>query len=223
MLLSVKNNFTVLKVTGEIVLYLFFFIAIVSLIVYVLRGPLRKYKPADLSVFKKIQKYRTAGNTRIMLAFTYLGKHNFLIPANLQLIFLFLFFGKNHFYAYRMLIMSLSSLILMFILKWLFHRKRPLAPLLYSVKGKSFPSGHAIMAVNFYGLLLYMALHAGIDPSLKIIAAIVIPLLIIAIGFSRVYLQVHYASDVLSGFIIGFCWFYLSLHILNRIELLAGS
>lgn len=153
-----------------------------------------------------------------MLAITWLAKHNFLIPANLVLIALFLLFGRHNWYAFRVLVMSLSSLIMMFILKRLFHRNRPGNPLLFEAKGKSFPSGHAIMAVNFYGLLLYMIMHTGVAPTIKIIAAVLVVCLILLIGFSRVYLQVHYASDVLAGFIIGLCWFFCIVHVLERLH-----
>ncbi len=178
---------------------------------------MRKYKPADLYVFKKLERWHTPDNNRVMTALTYLGKHHFLIPANLVLIAAFLFLGKHGWYAYRIAIISLSSLLIMFILKHLFHRKRPADPLLDPAKGKSFPSGHAIMSVNFFGVLLYMILQTAIPYYIKIIAAIFFIILILAIGFSRIYLQVHYASDVLAGFIIGCCWFYTSLHVLNRL------
>jgi len=203
---------------AEVILCLIFFVALLATIVFILRGPLKKYKPVDMSLFSKLKSMRNSNTTGVMRAFSFVGKHDFLIPLNILLIFSFLFFGSNQWYAYRLIGMSLSSLLLMIMLKQLFKRKRPLAPIIPAVKGKSFPSGHAIIAVNFYGLLLYTILQFNFNPSLKMLSAIFIPLLIFAIGFSRVYLQVHYASDVLAGFIIGICWFFISLHILNRLE-----
>jgi undecaprenyl-diphosphatase len=212
---SIKNDHKFLWAAAEVLLYLLIFVAIVSAIVFLLRGPMRKYKSLDIAVFKKLELAHSERNSRIMMAFTFIGKHQFLIPANLLLIIIFLL-QKNYDYAYRVLVMAISSLSLMFILKYLFHRKRPGTPLLYSARGKSFPSGHAIMAINFYGLLLYMLYHTALDQYIKIAAAVFIILLIIVIGFSRVYLQVHYASDVLAGFIIGLCWFYTVLLIFHR-------
>lgn len=197
-----------------------FFIAIVSIIVFLLRGWLRKYKPADLFIFKKLQPLHTKSNDNIMLAITLLGKHQFLIPANLLLIFIFLIFKNQHHYAISVLLVSLSCLLLMFILKHLFRRNRPSPPLIFKAKGKSFPSGHAMMSVCFYGLLLHMLLLTGMGHFFQIIVIIFTVLLILIIGFSRVYLQVHYLSDVLAGFIIGTCWFYICLHELERIQFL---
>ena len=153
-----------------------------------------------------------------MLAITFLGTHLFLIPANLLLIFFFLFVTKQNWFSIRVLTIALSSLALMFLLKFLFHRKRPLHPLLSAAKGLSFPSGHAIMAVTFYGLLLFILRSSIDDAWVKWLLSIGIFLLILLIGYSRVYLRVHYASDVLAGFIIGFLWLYISLMVLNNLE-----
>jgi len=153
-----------------------------------------------------------------MLFITFLGRAEFLIPANLILIFFFLFVTKQNWFSIRVLTIALSSLVLMVLLKNLFHRKRPLQPLLNAAKGLSFPSGHAIMAVTFYGLLLYISLSRIDVAWVKWVVSIIVVVLIISIGYSRVYLRVHYASDVLAGFIIGFLWLSISLTGLNNLE-----
>ncbi|MEP6676667.1 MAG: phosphatase PAP2 family protein [Ferruginibacter sp.] len=215
---TLKNNHITWYIVTEIVLSLLLFVLITSAVVFLLRGYLRKYKPADLRIFTSLQALHSPGNNRIMLGITFLGKHQFLIPANLLLIALFFFLGHQHWYALNVLLVSLSSLLLMFMLKQLFRRNRPAVPLLFEAKGKSFPSGHAIMAVCFYGLLLQMLLHTGIAPSLKTLFTIFTVLLILSISFSRVYLQVHYLSDVLAGLIIGCSWLLICLHLLNKLE-----
>lgn len=106
----------------------------------------------------------------------------------------------------------------MVLLKQLFQRKRPLSPLLKAAKGLSFPSGHAIMAVTFYGLLIYILQHTIDINWLRILSTILIIILIFLIGFSRVYLRVHYASDVLGGFIIGSLWLLISLAVIKWLE-----
>ena len=153
-----------------------------------------------------------------MLFITFLGKHQFLVPANLLLIFYFLLIQNQNWFSIRILTIALSSLVLMLLLKYLFQRKRPLSPLLKAAKGLSFPSGHAIMSVTFYGTLLYILLHTVDIEWLKYLLTIVLVLLILLIGYSRVYLRVHYASDVLAGFIIGILWLWISLAVLNQLE-----
>lgn len=190
----------------------------ISILVFLLRKPLRKYKFIDLAIFDKLKPITGPQRNRIMLFITFLGKHQFLVPANLLLIFYFLLIRHQNWFSIRIATIALSSLLLMFLLKYLFQRKRPLSPLLKAAKGLSFPSGHAIMAVTFYGLLVYIIIHTIEISWLKYLLVFLLLLLIILIGCSRVYLRVHYASDVLAGFIIGLLWLLISLSVLNRIQ-----
>jgi membrane-associated phospholipid phosphatase len=165
-----------------------------------------------------ISGYVTNINTTVMQAFTFLGTHTFLIPANLLLTAWFLLIKKRRWYSVKIPSVALSSLLLMFILKLIFHRDRPVSPLLRAAKGFSFPSGHALMGVTFYGLLIVMVWQIVQQPWLKWTLSVFLVLLILAIGLSRIYLRVHYASDVLAGFSVGLVWLLLSLRILSSIE-----
>ena len=205
-------------IIGEVLLTLAAFSAIIALIVFFIRKPIRKHKPFDMLIFDKIKPSVNTVNNKIMLFITFLGKHQFLIPANLILIFYFLVVKKQTWFSIRVITIAISSLVLMLLLKQLFQRKRPLSPLLKAAKGLSFPSGHAIMAVTFYGLIIYILFHLEINRELKYFLTAVLVLLILLIGFSRVYLRVHYASDVLAGFVIGLLWLFISLTVLGRIE-----
>jgi len=198
--------------------YMLAFAAIVITIVFLLHEQLKKHKAWDLKIFQLIQPLRNPANNRLMLFITFLGKHQFLIPANLLLIGLFFFLSRHHWYAFNMLVLSLSSLLLMLLLKQLFRRKRPELPLLFAAKGMSFPSGHAMMSTCFYGFLSHILLQSNYGPVLQIFLGIACIALILGIGFSRVYLQVHYLSDVIAGFIIGTAWLYLALQVFNKLE-----
>jgi len=205
-------------IIGEVLLTLAAFSAIIALILFSIRKPIRKHKPFDLLIFDKIKPGVNAINNKIMLFITFLGKHQFLIPANLILIFYFLLVKKQTWFSIRDITIAISSLVLMVLLKQLFQRKRPLSPLLKAAKGLSFPSGHAIMAVTFYGLLIYILQHSISIGWLKNVLTVLVIILILLIGFSRVYLRVHYASDVAAGFIIGLLWLLLSLAVLKWLE-----
>ena len=205
-------------IIAETLLSLALFAAVIAVLVFLIRKPIRKYKPIDLAVFERIKPSVSQAKNRIMLFITFLGKHQFLVPANVLLIFYFLVIRNQNWFSIRILTIALSSLVLMLLLKYLFQRKRPLSPLLKAAKGLSFPSGHAIMSVTFYGLLLYILLHTVDIEWLKYLLTIVLVLLILLIGYSRVYLRVHYASDVLAGFIIGILWLLISLAVLNQLE-----
>jgi undecaprenyl-diphosphatase len=205
-------------IIGEVLLTLAIFSAIIALIVFSIRKPIRRHKPVDMMIFEKLTPRVNSVNNKIMLFITFLGKHQFLIPANLILIFYFLLVTKQTWFSIRVITIAISSLVLMLLLKQLFQRKRPLSPLLKAAKGLSFPSGHAIMAVTFYGLLIYILQHSITIDWLRYILTMLIVLLIFLIGFSRIYLRVHYASDVLGGFIIGLLWLMISLAVLNWLE-----
>jgi len=186
------------------------------------RKPMRRYKSIDMAIFDKIKPSVNPDRNVVMLFFTFLGKHQFLIPANLILIFYFLFVARQTWFSIRILTISLSSLLLMLLLKRLFQRKRPLSPLLKAARGLSFPSGHAIMSVTFYGLLAYMLQLSINDDFIKYLVTLLIIILIGVIGYSRIYLRVHYASDVIAGFLIGFLWLVISLSVINGLEEYVG-
>jgi undecaprenyl-diphosphatase len=171
-----------------------------------------------MAVFDNLSGLTSSRNNRFMLFITALGNHKVLIPANLAVIVYFLFTGKQTWFSIRVGVIALSSLGLMFLLKYLFKRKRPLAPLLKAVRGLSFPSGHAIMSLTFYGLLAYISWYTIDIELLKYALVALLVVLILLIGFSRVYLRVHYASDVLAGFIIGTLWLLISLAVLGKVE-----
>lgn len=157
-------------------------------------------------------------NTDVMQVFTFLGTHLFLIPANLILIAYFLFLKRHRWYSIQVPVIGITSLLLMFFLKLFFQRDRPLTPLLEAAQGFSFPSGHALMSITFYGLIIFIVWQHIEKSWLKWFLTIILALLIIIIGASRVYLRVHYASDVLAGFSVGLMWLLLSLWLLKKLE-----
>ena len=103
-------------VVVQTVLSMIIFAAAIALLVFSLRRPLRKYKTIDLAVFGWMQPRVRALKNRFMLFISFLGSHRFLIPANLILIFYFLFIRRQNWYSVRMLTIALSSLVLMLLL-----------------------------------------------------------------------------------------------------------
>ena len=107
--------------------------------------------------------------------------------------------------ATAMLLAAAGGQAVVYGLKALFHRARPEAA--FASLGYSFPSGHAFAAVTLYGLFAYWLAQRALPPRrIGIWAGAV--LLVLLIGFSRVYLGVHYASDVAAGFAAGLPWLW---------------
>lgn len=203
----------------EMTIVLVLFVIALTAFVYITRRifVLNKTK-LDTAIFSYLKTHVSERNNEIMEVFTFLGTHLFLIPANLSLIAYFLFIKKHKWHSIKIPAIALSSLGLMFLLKGLFDRERPTVPLLFHAKGLSFPSGHALMSVTFYGLLIYMIFKGVKNPALKWTLISLLILLIVIIGSSRVYLRVHYATDVIAGYCVGFLWLVFTIWLLNKIE-----
>lgn len=107
--------------------------------------------------------------------------------------------------------------ILNILLKNILQRPRPEGFRLISESGYSFPSGHSMVSMAFYGLLIYFAYTKIQNKNLRSIACVALILLIVLIGFSRIYLGVHYASDVLAGFFISIGYLIVFVEIIPKL------
>ncbi|MDD3363627.1 MAG: phosphatase PAP2 family protein [Syntrophomonas sp.] len=99
-------------------------------------------------------------------------------------------------------------------LKHLFERSRPVGEALTIASGFSFPSGHAMVSIAFYGFIAYLVISYKKD-KWGCLGATALCLLVFMIGFSRIYLNVHYASDVLAGFLFGLICLAVNIKGLN--------
>ena len=95
------------------------------------------------------------------------------------------------------------------VLKLLVQRPRPEGFRLAEATGFSFPSGHSMVAMAFFGLLIWMVWRTGRSRAVRVGCTAVFAALIALIGLSRIYLGVHYASDVLAGFCAALAWLVL--------------
>jgi undecaprenyl-diphosphatase len=171
----------------------------------------------DQKIFDFIAPHISTSRTRFMQFISFWGNAYFLIPANLLLLFYFIY-KKEKWWAIRAGVISLTSLGWMSLLKNLIHRHRPADPLVHGITNFSFPSGHAFMSVAFYGLLVIGAATCIKNKLQKPVTIIFFILLILTIGFSRIYLRVHYSTDVLAGFSLGTAWLILSLAVLDKLQ-----
>jgi len=201
-----------------VIVILVFAISLTAFIIITRNIFVLKDEEFDYRIFDLLGSHVSERNNSIMLFFTFLGTHIFLIPANLVLMLYFLFIRRHRWYSIKIPAIALSSVALMFLLKHLFGRLRPDIPLIKEAKGLSFPSGHAFMSVTFYGLLVYIVWQTVKPTWLRWTLAFLLLMLILVIGFTRIYLRVHYPSDVFAGFATGFLWLVISIWTLRRIE-----
>lgn len=99
--------------------------------------------------------------------------------------------------------------ILNTVIKFIVQRPRPEGIRLIKETGFSFPSGHAMISTAFYGYILYLIYHSSLSKKVKWFGIVGFSLLTFLIGISRIYLGVHFASDVLAGFALGTAYLIL--------------
>lgn len=105
------------------------------------------------------------------------------------------------------------------LLKRILQRPRPEEFRIINESGYSFPSGHSMVSMAFYGFLIYLIYKNVKNKYIKWILITVLGLLIISIGISRIYLGVHYTSDVLAGFLGAISYLIVYISIMNKVVL----
>lgn len=160
-----------------------------------------------------IENMRNNILTYIFKFITFLGSQYMILLITI-LSFIFI---KNKKIPIAMLINLIVVTILNVLLKNVISRPRPEGYRIIVETGYSFPSGHSMISMAFYGLILYIIFKNIKDRNLRNVLSSMLGILIILIGFSRVYLGVHYASDVLGGFIISIAYLILFTTITNQI------
>lgn len=150
------------------------------------------------------------------LTFIMLFITNFCNPIILLLLSLIiLIFSKDKKMGLIILINLFVSILLNLIFKGIIQRDRPLEDFLIEESGYSFPSGHSMVSMAYYGLLMYFVFKKVDDKEIKYIIMFLLGFLILLIGFSRIYLGVHYASDVIGGFLISLVYLIWVIKLLN--------
>lgn len=129
---------------------------------------------------------------------------------------IFLWFWNKKRYTVLLWVSLVGSQLLVMLNKLVLHRARPELAL-YLEDSFSFPSGHATGSMAFYGFLIYVAWKTTKNWNKKVNSFFLGLIIIFAIGFSRLYLGVHYLSDVLGGYILGLLWIIFSANAVNWI------
>lgn len=124
---------------------------------------------------------------------------------------LFYYYSKTNL-IWPFAVILLSSGITAFVIKFLTARDRPSLDLaLYAEKLPSLPSAHAALIIALCGFLIFCLWKYTFILKLKIVLTIFLALMIILVGFSRIYLGVHYSSDVVAGYLVGLMWLLITL------------
>lgn len=164
------------------------------------------------------------GSTYNILAFyTKLGTREIVIMiAVLSLIFVW-WKTKDYLAMVTIAIVLYGSDQLYKSLKDVFQRERPFYDPAIDAIGYSFPSGHATTSMAFYGILIYFLLRYMKKTRMKTITITFLCCHLGVMGISRVFLKVHYLSDVVAGFLIAFVYLILCIYIYEFISTLLSK
>ena len=127
-----------------------------------------------------------------------------------------LLFLKNKKIGIAIAINLIVSTVLNLLLKHIVQRPRPTEYRMISETGYSFPSGHSMVSMAFYGFLIYLTYKQVENKKVKWGLIITLSILIVTIGISRIYLGVHYTSDVLAGFTISVSYLVVYTSIVKK-------
>ena len=144
--------------------------------------------------------------------YTNLGSISFYIPSFI----LFLIISSNKKQTIIFILFMLIIALFITIIKHLIKRERPLYSLVKE-SGYSYPSGHTTSATCFYGLISYFIIISSLIIPLKIILIIFLILNILFISYSRIFLGVHYLSDIIGGLLLGSTYLLLYIYLTNNL------
>ena len=172
--------------------------------------------PFDEAAEAWVQQQVTPVHTALMLLVTQLASTAVMVVLT-ALVAAVLVLRRSNYWLGRLGLSVPGCILLNEVLKYLFHRSRPaLAHPLVKLETYSFPSGHAVSATVFYGFLAILLCSSVPSKVRRVVIRLGAIALILAVGFSRVYLGVHYPTDVLGGMIEGAAWLNIVGMVTNR-------
>jgi membrane-associated phospholipid phosphatase len=172
--------------------------------------------PFDQAAEAWTQQHITPLHTTLMLTVTELASVGFVSVVT-ALAAAVMAHQRSGYWLGRLALSVPGGVLLNEVLKYAFHRARPaLEHPLVELPSYSFPSGHALAATVFYGFVAIL-LWSYVAPKVwRVVIATLVVVLVLMVGFSRVYLGAHYPTDVLAGFLEGVAWLGLAGMITNR-------
>lgn len=166
----------------------------------------------DNNIYNTIISSKSDAMTMFMTIITMMCDTEFIIVATLLLVLLIKNKKMGGMIASNVVLCSVINTII----KHIFLRPRPVGIKLIEQGGYSFPSGHSMMAVAFYGLLIYIIWNTKWRNVWKIFTTTLLVMLILLIGISRIYVGVHFASDVIAGLSISLSYLIIFIELLYK-------
>lgn len=167
----------------------------------------------DIKVLEFFHQTTNPYILKFMKTVSYLGAEKFLVPLMVVIIGYKLVKKKNR-EAIFLIINTLGSFGLNSLIKQVFQRTRPFDFSLVEQGGLSYPSGHAMVVMSMYLAIYYLLTRDEKDKSKGLILGVLIGSYIGLMGVSRMYLGVHWPTDIIGGYICGYLLYYASKKLL---------
>lgn len=171
----------------------------------------------DASAIAHLYDIRSLPVVYFFIAVSELGRWEivFRIAAVACLCFLLL---KRYADIFGLITAVAGSTVTVLALKYFINRPRPdfIYQAYHESSNLAFPSAHAALAMALYGFFIYLLLQSGSNTIKRLLIGI-LPIVILLVGFSRLYLGVHYPTDVLAGFVVALAFIYTGIQIRLRL------
>lgn len=172
----------------------------------------------DHQITDYIISHRSPVLTKYFLIMTHVGDFYGYLTVLIIVFLVSLIVFKSWKYVVQITLVLMLASVSNLILKRFIDRARPDIQHMVSVETLSYPSGHAMSAMAFYGFLIYLVYKFNINRFIKYGVMFLLVMFILSIGISRIYLGVHFPSDIAGGFIAGAIWVVFCVLIFNIIE-----
>jgi len=203
-----KNKFYILNLILVSLLLAIFFVMLVLVV---------KNYDFNIDILNaQVVKIRIPFFNKFFEYFSLIGNFYFLLTFVIAMVLLVIFKYKQKFIALFIALSFAFVAVVNFLIKNLVKRARPDQFMLYKEFSYSFPSWHAMLTMFVFGILIYFTYKCIKSKVLKITLISVFCLIILLIGFARVYLGVHYLSDVLAALILGFAFVLVFVLLFNK-------
>jgi membrane-associated phospholipid phosphatase len=176
--------------------------------------------PFDRFVTDLVMSFRSPALTTFFRYVTELGDvYAYIVISVLIATYFFVRHRSWRFILQTMLVMALSTLSNV-VLKKFINRERPAQEHLVTIDTLSYPSGHSMSAMAFYGFLIYLSFQWKMPRVVRAVLVVLLVTVILSIGTSRIYLGVHFPSDVAAGYTGGLIWITFCIVVFNVTDML---